>query len=290
MLKILFTFLALLISGFSIAQSDSLLRYERDLQRSIDDAEQRDSVVSLNDYSLDAGSALGKRSYFAVRFGSLPITSDMDVNEAKIRFVVANPVDEVVIQINMEKTLDPRDYNTNMYDISVRQPTEQTVWWSLRDLEEGDTIYTPNLAKLIEEVAAEFSSTGYYEYSFLFGPEWAVNDTAVKELSVYSINQLDTNRSAKFSMELDAVYGVDEIDATQINIFPNPASSVLNVQLGSESFNQATLIDLSGRTIQSTIISNRSFFEWQVDGIPSGIYLLQLSGENGILNRQVFIN
>ena len=66
--------------------------------------------------------------------------------------------------------------------------------------------------------------------------------------------------------------GIPENDfSNQLYIYPNPASSTLNIQTQS---NQATLIDLTGKTLLITKLKNGEA-QLDVSSLNNGIYFLQ---------------
>lgn len=71
---------------------------------------------------------------------------------------------------------------------------------------------------------------------------------------------------------------------SDVKIYPNPTSDVLNIQLPS-SFNGAIeIVDLSGKTIQSESVSTdfNEVFSMNVNDLSTGIYLVKLNSANGV--------
>ena len=73
---------------------------------------------------------------------------------------------------------------------------------------------------------------------------------------------------------------------TSINIFPNPASDVLNIESKDITIITYKIIDVNGKTIQ-TNKANKSI---EIDNLPAGIYILQLfDSSNSLVFSQKFI-
>jgi hypothetical protein len=80
--------------------------------------------------------------------------------------------------------------------------------------------------------------------------------------------------------------GTDDFDAEGISVYPNPASTILNVDFGLNigRFNSLELFDISGRLVRKQSISNQlEQTQLDVSAISSGVYLLKVSS-----NREQF--
>lgn len=94
--------------------------------------------------------------------------------------------------------------------------------------------------------------------------------------------------SVSNSVPLNVVMVVDVpvIDLERANIYPNPATSVLNIELpGNTTFNEYSILDLSGRILQhNTVIPGVTTVS--TDKLAKGFYLLKLQGADSELTRQ----
>ena len=85
---------------------------------------------------------------------------------------------------------------------------------------------------------------------------------------------------------MDQTTATHEISEAVVNIFPNPASYVINIQVEGELDFRATLYDLNGKLIDS--VANESQFK--ILALPDGIYLLEVKdvkSGNSIIERIV---
>ena len=82
--------------------------------------------------------------------------------------------------------------------------------------------------------------------------------------------------------------GLDEIEIEHISIFPNPATTVLNinVNLDAEVYSVA-IMDLQGKVVVSKAGSGNVAFP--VADMASGNYLVTISTEKGVYTERVMI-
>ena len=70
----------------------------------------------------------------------------------------------------------------------------------------------------------------------------------------------------------DLISSIYEIDKISVNIYPNPAKEVINIDTNGKLNYQATLFDLDGRLIHTSFNTKRIF----IDFAPRGMYLLEI--------------
>lgn len=63
-----------------------------------------------------------------------------------------------------------------------------------------------------------------------------------------------------------------------MKIYPNPASSVLNVRFSKAQRGFLFLFDLAGKCILKSPINNQSHVRISMQGIEAGVYTLQVDG------------
>ena len=75
--------------------------------------------------------------------------------------------------------------------------------------------------------------------------------------------------------------GISNVSTQTINIYPNPASGKVTVELVNTSVATVSLIDMNGRALSSySFQSPVSSFD--VSGLPSGIYFVKVASQTGI--------
>ena len=82
---------------------------------------------------------------------------------------------------------------------------------------------------------------------------------------------------------------VTQASLDMVDVFPNPASDVLNVVLPQGQVCQLTLTSISGQTTLSTQSLATGRVVWEVSELPAGAYLLQVESDAGRTVRQVML-
>jgi len=82
------------------------------------------------------------------------------------------------------------------------------------------------------------------------------------------------------------------IPADLIKVYPNPATDLLNIDYSNipGKINQLGIIDLTGKRVFEEITTEeKTLSQISVSGLPSGLYILQLETNNGLINKQISI-
>lgn len=96
----------------------------------------------------------------------------------------------------------------------------------------------------------------------------------------------------------ESVVGVDNVVKTQtvMNVYPNPASDIINIRVGStESANiTISLYDITGSFVQEIysgmISSGKQNFTMSREGLSNGVYIIRTKTGNGIITKRVILN
>lgn len=86
---------------------------------------------------------------------------------------------------------------------------------------------------------------------------------------VFRINLDDINITAGTS-------GVEESELSQVSIYPNPATTMLNVR--AENFREVQIINFLGQVVYSANITDNEF-QINVSNLSNGVYFVRLNGE-----------
>ena len=90
-----------------------------------------------------------------------------------------------------------------------------------------------------------------------------------------------------------------EPDLTTYDIYPNPSSGIVNVQLESgfeEGLYEFSLFDLQGQLVSSKRIKSRGgeIIEWDFNSegeqLPNGVYLLKIIGMGRVYSQKLIID
>ena len=89
-----------------------------------------------------------------------------------------------------------------------------------------------------------------------------------------------------------ALLGVEEISAVanEFSVYPNPSNDVVNINVKGSIMNSAEIVDLNGRVVKSVKLNGVSDATINVADLASGVYMLNVSTENGKLTRKVVKN
>ncbi len=90
----------------------------------------------------------------------------------------------------------------------------------------------------------------------------------------------------------DTVLGV-ETPAYAVNLFsvyPNPSNDVVNINANGSTMTSAEIVDINGRIVKTVILNGVSEATINVADLASGVYMLNVSTENGKLTRKVVKN
>lgn len=84
--------------------------------------------------------------------------------------------------------------------------------------------------------------------------------------------------------------GAADIAVSDINVYPNPASSVVNIENLQGTTHYIGLYDMSGRAVTEAPNITSDRYTLNVEDLPVGMYLLEIRQENGmLLTRRVVI-
>ncbi|MDX1462724.1 MAG: T9SS type A sorting domain-containing protein [Marinirhabdus sp.] len=81
------------------------------------------------------------------------------------------------------------------------------------------------------------------------------------------------------------VLGVNEFDASNIAIYPNPAQTVVHIQ-GVETIETIAVYDVQGRSITSFDV-NTEYREVDISNLTSGIYFFSITSEKGTVVKKL---
>ncbi|MBK0401883.1 T9SS type A sorting domain-containing protein [Adhaeribacter sp. BT258] len=80
----------------------------------------------------------------------------------------------------------------------------------------------------------------------------------------------------------------DDLANLQVAVFPNPSTGIFNVTLPENQTYKLLVTDLTGKVIQRQTVNN-SKVQLDIHTAAKGIYLLRISGENGLAVRKLVV-
>lgn len=115
------------------------------------------------------------------------------------------------------------------------------------------------------------------------------NDFAVGEAYMDTIEAFITSHLA-IGLDLGTSVSVDPIiEDENVEVFPNPAKSFFTIQYrdGIKNIEAVKLLDLNGRTVRNYTGLNSIEFQLQRNELTPGLYILQVSLPDGVVNKKI---
>lgn len=76
-----------------------------------------------------------------------------------------------------------------------------------------------------------------------------------------------------------------DYNQNQVLIYPNPVSSIINIDLGDSIASEVILFDMNGRVMQTENIVNSSGIE--ISNLANGMYLMQITTDKGVVSKKI---
>lgn len=152
------------------------------------------------------------------------------------------------------------------------------------------TAFVASIAGTAQTISREvIASAGDYSVSSIGSLSWTVGETITETVQNGSIAIILTQGFQQ--PDKDSVVGIRQVMNSDVfvSLFPNPATHILNitVKYDSDTKIQMHLLDMLGRIIRNDELSvsggNPSSHQIDVSGLASGMYMVRLTGEDGIL-------
>ena len=80
---------------------------------------------------------------------------------------------------------------------------------------------------------------------------------------------------------------MNELETVTVNVYPNPASDVLNIE-SSSRISEIQVINLVGQTVKIQAADSRNI-RMNVSDLKAGVYNLKLKVENGYVNQKIVV-
>jgi hypothetical protein len=107
-----------------------------------------------------------------------------------------------------------------------------------------------------------------------------------------SVTETNTNLclGPTVHLNINVITGVEEVDQSNIRIFPNPASDIITIDAGNWAGKalQVQITDMSGRVVWSEK-SNQTLLTIYTTDLPNGIYSVIIRNENDTVSRKLAV-
>lgn len=186
---------------------------------------------------------------------------------------------------------DGTDVDTLFMSRYIHVNAIPNVYWNdVPDLcNKGDDPYTLTEG---QPDGGEYSGDYITEGKYFHPTEAGVGEHVV----TYTYTDTDgCENSADYTITVDECTGIGENKAVGLELFPNPTSGILNINISADEFNNAVLkvINVLGKVVyKQTGLNINGNYSVRVDlsSQPDGIYFVMINGENQKITRKVFLN
>ena len=140
---------------------------------------------------------------------------------------------------------------------------------------------------LADSTSNEAASHGWVSYSIKAKSNLAPLTPIQNTAGIY----FDFNAPVMTNSTLNTVTdpsSVNELSTNEVAIFPNPASSTVQIILSKEANAVYTLTDLAGKIVFSAQMQGRNA-TLNVSALPQGVYLLNVVTENGTSTHKIIV-
>jgi hypothetical protein len=108
-------------------------------------------------------------------------------------------------------------------------------------------------------------------------------------------NAIPANPTGSLSMVVDnftvtQTLSVDSVDASNFVIYPNPANDMIAINSSNYTFNNVAIVDLNGRVIKVASFDNVSEASLDIAALASGIYFMNITSNEGMVNKKIIKN
>lgn len=153
--------------------------------------------------------------------------------------------------------------------------------------------YCQTLSDTLEIIAIDLPAPDiFFEYDTLFGPQafayqWFFNDEPIpgatgpffvpEESGIYSLQIMDENGCQALSepLEVEVVSGVKQVRATNLKVYPNPASGFVVVEKMGSSPEPYTLYHSSGIKMKEGMLNDRESI-LAINELTPGCYFIKM--------------
>ncbi len=117
---------------------------------------------------------------------------------------------------------------------------------------------------------------------------WILNEVPLAvTTNIYTYEALDQTIDVKVEFMLITT-GIDDLHVAKINIYPNPARNTTTI-LSDVNINKVTIISITGDIVSEHSV-NAKQYELNISKLSSGLYLLKITTENGVLTKPLQVN
>lgn len=246
-----------------------------------------------NDARAAYNGAISTPSYIINGKGGTKAASTLTVNELETQKASKSPIEVKVkeisgvsgwtanIKIKNHGTLSGSNY------VLMAALCEKTLNYNAPN---GEKVHYDVFRKMLTNVKGNsiaIPTTGNeteVNFNYTMNADWNANEIYVVAWLVDASTQEVINSGSKFTTV--TVNNEDLIEDENINIYPNPASDFLNIDLNDNvlKINKYQIFNNLGQIVQEAVIDN-SFSTIDIANLPKSQYLLKLISKEGAVVR-----
>ena len=104
----------------------------------------------------------------------------------------------------------------------------------------------------------------------------------------YRLKQVDIDGSVEYSPRVQVSI---PLTAFELEVYPNPVSNTLYLRYNSPEISEVrlSLIDLRGKSIRETALTNTDQISWDVSDLASGLYYLRVNDQGRLSYRKLMV-
>ena len=167
-----------------------------------------------------------------------------------------------------------------------------------------DSLYTIDIETAETTLIGELGYDGAFEqdmeFDFATGTLWLAafnNDTFVSELrtvdTTTGLSTLVGTIGSGFETSISwitiqngpSILSVDNTNAVQVSVFPNPTQGVLNIN-SAVPMSQVTVYNSLGQNVATYEANNTQNYSVDTNGIANGLYVIELTTPSGVITEK----
>lgn len=127
-------------------------------------------------------------------------------------------------------------------------------------------------------------NTDFYIGVYVRGNNVSGNDSLVYRF--YNTADPSDYLDVTFQVNVSPTISTIEVEAKDVNVYPNPASDFINISLQNMSEGTVRLVNLAGVTVKSQSFSGLTDMRMDVRELPAGVYMLQTISSGNLQDTQ----
>ncbi|MFT6417646.1 MAG: hypothetical protein ACJARZ_003014 [Dokdonia sp.] len=115
-----------------------------------------------------------------------------------------------------------------------------------------------------------------------------VADPSVNTVTITATDAFGNIANCEFILTVDTTLGLEDsiVIATQVSLYPNPATSQIILETNGNFIQSITLFDLNGRLITQKDYAASSEYELDVSRLSEGVYYLSIQTEGSVVVKR----